>query len=380
MRARPIAVVIAAVALLTTSVSPQVDRLYSVSSADGTLRNVTIIYASTVWSTPIVTSTSVPAVQVHGLARDAATGVAWAFVTFAGSTAQSFCTLDLGTGVATVIAPATGVFVGLTCRADGTLFAVRDASPSGPATLHTIDPATGQATLVMALPTGTDGEAIVFAPDQALYRASGRGDPNVDEVLERIPLGTGVAVSVPLVGDDYDGLTVLASYTGSYLIGVDRQDQLHVLTTAGHVRHFAALDHGDVTGLLFVPATTVEPFFRAYGDGCAGSTGAYPMLLGCGHASGGHNPGVHLRFAPANAIGLLAAGAADGTFPFPSVTCAAQIVPVFYTAGLVANASGDFYTYFALPVGTLPNDIYFQVALLDGASLLVTNPVRMHVQ
>ena len=367
-------------ALITaSSATAQVDFLHSVSAADGTLRNISIVYASTVASTPIVSSANVPATQAHGLARHAPSGTAYSFVRFTGSSVQQFCALDLVTGVATIIAPVTGTFVGLTARADGTLFAVRDAVGTVPASLHTIDRTTGVVTFVMSLPTGTAGEGIVFAPDQSLYRVSGRGAPNVEEVFERLNPGTGGVTSITLTGEDSDGLTVLASYTGSLLMGVDHQGDLYALTTAGHVRRFGTLDHGEVSGLLFVEADAASPFFRGYGDGCAGTSGAYPMLLGCGHASGGHNPGAHLRFTPPSAIGVLAAGSDDTSAPFPSATCAAQIVPIFLTIGFVANSQGDFNTWFPIPPGTPPLDIFFQVAVLDGGALVVSNALRMHV-
>jgi hypothetical protein len=359
--------------------SAQVDYLYSVSALNGTLRNVSIVYASTTGTKTINDGNGLDARQAYGLARNPNTGTVYSFVTFLGSNVQNFCTLNVDTGVASVVAPVSGDFVGLTSRADGTLFAVKDATPSAPAKLYTIAPATGQATLVMNLPTGTAGEAIVFAPDQSLYRASGRGTPNLEEVLERIPSGTGPVTNVPLTGENHDGLVTLAAYTGSVLIGVDSQSDMYALTTSGNVRRLGTLDHADVTGLLFVPATNNVPFFRGYGDGCVGSSGAQPTLLGCGHASGGHNPGVHLRFAVPGTLGILAAGLDDNSAPFPSATCAAQVMPIFWTMGFVADQSGMFNTWFALPIGTQPTDLYFQVGVLDGTSIRVSNAVRMHV-
>lgn len=373
-----VAAVVAAV--LAASARAQVDALYTVSAADGMLRSVTIVYASTVGSTPIVRDTGVGAAQARGLARDRGDGVVYALVTFLDGPAQHFCTLDVTTGVATSIAPVDTAFTALACAADGTVFTIEVASATAPAALCTLDPASGFATRVLRLPPASDGEALVMAPDNSLYRASGQGVPNVDEVFERIDALTGARTILPLTGDDYDGASVLGSYTGSYLLAVDHANQLHVVTTAGHARHFGSLDHGAVTGLLFVPSGDEAPFFRQYGDGCAMASGAMPLLMGCGMASGGHNPGVHLRYAGPNALGVLGIGAAGGSLPFPSAACATQIAPVFATLGFTADALGDFNTWFPLPAGTSATDVYFQVAVLDGAALAVSNGVRMHVR
>jgi hypothetical protein len=256
---------------------------------------------------------------------------------------------------------------------------VQVASATAPASLHTIDRTTGQATLVAALPPHSDGEALVVAADQALYRATGRGAPNVDEVFERIDPASGARTTLPLSGDDFDGAAAFGAYTGSYLLVVDHAQQLHCVTTTGRVRHFGGLDHTP-TGLVFAPASNEAPFFRQYGDGCALANGDFPLLMGCGNPMGGHNPGVHLRYAVPGAIGVLAAGGDDGVVAFPSAACPMQVVPLFFTMLFTADALGDFNTWFALPVGTAPTDVFFQIGLLDGTDLRVTNGVQMHVR
>jgi hypothetical protein len=379
MNARSAAVAAVVVAVLAASARPQVDALYSVSAADGNLRSITLVYASTVGVTPIVRDTGGDATQVRGLTRDAGTGTAYALVTFAGGPAQHFCRLDLNTGVATSVAPVNAAFTALACAEDGTVFTIEVASATSPAVLHTIEPATGASAVVVALAADSDGEALAMAPDKWLYRVSGHAG-NVGDSFERIDPTSGERTPLTLSGDDYDGFTVLCVYTGRYLLAVDHASQLHVVTTAGHVRHFGGLDHGAVTGLVFVPSGDEAPFFRQYGDGCATTTGAMPMLAGCGHASGGHNPGVHLRYSPPGALGVLAIGAGDGVLPFPSAACPTHVEPIFATLGFVADSLGDFNTWFPLPAGTAPTDVYFQIAVLEGTELVVSNAVRMHVQ
>jgi len=369
----------AAAALLVPALRAQGDLLYSVNSVDGLLRTVSLLTATTTSSVQIVRSTGGNATVCNGMSRDPISGQVYALVRFTGNV-RDLCTLDLQTGVATVVGTMSDAFAGIAFRIDGTLFGVTGDGAAVPETLFTIDTTTAAATQVMALGAGSDGETIGFAADLSLYHASGLGSPNVDEVFERIDTFTNTLTNVPLTGYDYDELLALTSYTGGNMIGADFNDELVVFTTAGHATFLGALDHSFVKGLVFVPSPNTQPFFRAYGDGCPLAAGAIPILFGSGTPSAGQTVGVHLRHAPGVTFGLLAVGFGNGTLPVPSPSCQVQINPVVVASGFVTSGLGEFDFLLALPPGFLPIDLFFQAGVIDGAAFAVSNPLQMHMQ
>jgi hypothetical protein len=372
---------LAAVAALSSfpSLPAQGDLLYSVTSVDGLLRTVNVATATTTAGVLIVSSTGGSAIQCNGMARDPISGQIYALVRF-GMGPRNLCTLAPATGVATIIGPMSDQFAGIAFRADGALFGVTGDGANTPETLFSINPANAQATPVMTLGNGNDGETICFAPDGFLYHASGLGVPNVDEFFERIDSFANTVTGLPLSGYDYDELLSLTSYTGASLIGADLNDDLLAFTTAGHVSYLGTLDHSFVKGLVWVPSPASQAFFRPYGDGCTTAAGAIPILIGSGTPSGGQTVGVHLRSAPGVSFGLLAGGFGTGVVPVPSAACPVQVVPVFFTFGLFTGGSGEFDLSIALPAVFAPIDVYFQTGVLDGTGFVVSNPLQMHAR
>jgi hypothetical protein len=364
--------------LVFPALRAQGDLLYSVTSIDGTLRTVSLLTATTTSSVQIVNGSNVPAVQCNGMARDPISGQVYALVRFTGA-ARNLCTLNLQTGVATVIGAMADSFAGLAFRIDGTLFGVTGDGAVTPETLYTINTANAQATFVRALGNGNDGETIAFAPDLSLYHASGLGTPNANEVFERLDTFTNTLTNVPLSGYDYDELLALTSYTGGVLIGADLNDDLLSITTGGAVSWIGTLDHSFVKGLVIVPSPNTQPFLRGYGDGCALAAGPIPILFGSGVPIAGQTIGVHLRHAPLVTFGLIAVGFGSGVLPIPSPTCQVQVSPVVVASGFVTNGLGEFDFLLALPAGLSPFDLFFQTGVLDGTGFVVSNAVQMHM-
>ena len=86
--------------------------------------------------------------------------------------------------------------------------------------LFTIDMTDASTTLFMSLGNGNDGESIAYNPlDGFMYHWSGLGDPNVDEVMERIDLTAKSVTNVPLSGFDYDEIfaATFDAATGGFL-------------------------------------------------------------------------------------------------------------------------------------------------------------------
>jgi hypothetical protein len=375
LRLLPAVVASAAVA------AAQGDSFYTVSSLDGMLRRVDPFGPTTLSATQITTSNGRPVTNCNGLAREPATGVLFAIVRETAGGARLLATLDPSTAFAAILGPLSQSFAGLAFRADGTLFAVSGDGSAVPSTLWTLNPATAQATVVLPLGNGTDGEAIAFAPDGFLYHASGLGVPNIHEVFERIDTTANSIAPVTLAGFDADELTAMTSYAGGNLLATDRLLRLLVLTTAGQMTRIGMLDHGPVKGIAFVLSPDSQPYFRAYGDGCAATSGRIPLLGGSGTPGRGNAVQLQVRLAPPGSFGALVLGTGTGTLPVPSPACQAQIAPLAPgTVGFVADGSGAFTFAVTLPPLLPVADYYLQTGHVDGNALLVGNPLQMHVR
>jgi hypothetical protein len=87
-----------------------------------------------------------------------------------------------------------------------------------------------------------------------------------------------------------------------------------------------------------------------------------------------------LVLAPANAAGVLGIGSGNQSLPIPSATCQVQILPIAPDLfPIQTSAAGSWTASFVVPPG-LPADLFGQAALVDGAGLIVSNPLRAHVQ
>jgi len=212
---------IAADLLLT--VSPGLDGFPR--PPDPTLRTIDSANGSTVGSVTI----SLAGEVVNGgtgLARHPQTGVLYAMLKIAGRQFPDLVTLDEGTGVAVRIGGTQDKFAGIAFTSDGTLYGVSGEAGPNPEALYTIDPLTGQSSLVEDLGAGSDGETLAFNPDDGLlYHASGSGNPNSNfgEIFETIDPATLAITNVPLSGFDYEELTALTYRDGGFFGGGPRR-------------------------------------------------------------------------------------------------------------------------------------------------------------
>lgn len=370
--------------LLASAVPAQGDHLYSVCVTDGNFRRVNPLTGLTSSSTPMVTTGAVNVMSCTGLARDSVTGQLYAILRLVGSqTVRRLAIIDPATAVVSVIGAFPDSFASLAFRADGVLFAVTGDGASVPETLYTVDVNTAATTFVMSLGSGSDGEAIAFAEDGFLYHLSGFGVPNVHEVFERIDTTTNVITSVPLSGFDYTEVHSVTAWVGGNLLASDLNDNRIVINTSGVVRLLGSWQEGPVKGLAFVPSPPTQPFFHAYGGGCAPAGGAIPLLVGSGIPSPSLAVQVNLVLAPFT-VGVLGIGAANVSAPFPSPTCQIQILPLWAPDlfGFATTPSGTWTLPLVLPTG-LPPDLFFQVALIDAGGpggLIVSNPLQAHIQ
>jgi len=193
----------------------------------------------------------------NGLAMDPTTGVCWILISASGAdsepTPRILATIDQDTGVAMEVGDTGLPFAGITFDSSGTLYGItgdqrNSGNPQDPETLFMLSKTDGSRTFVQALGNGgrSDGEAIGFNPlDGLIYRASGNGDPNVDEIFESINPNNNVVTPIPYSGDtgEIGEVTALVQQSGNVLLAADVLAVLNSITTSGVVSSIGEMDH-----------------------------------------------------------------------------------------------------------------------------------------
>jgi hypothetical protein len=365
----------------------QGDLLCSVSTTD--VRVIDPLTGLTLSATPIVVPSFGNGVdRCSALAAHPGSGVLYFIVeeVEVGSTTPRWLgTLDPLTGVASLIATLPDVFSGLAFRSDGTLFAVTGAGAATPQSLYTIDIATGTPTFRTAVPAGNnvywDVGCITFAPDGFLYRMSGNGIDNVDEVMQRIDTQNGDAITqVLFTGDSPDEMQSMTPYTGGNILAADGDNDWYVITTAGRASRLGNHGAPDIRGLAYFRSPNSQPFLRPYGDGCLHVTDRIPMLVGSGTPALASTVRFDIVFAPKIAFGAFVFGFGNNAQPIPSPRCQVQVMPLLQGAApFFTNDQGKTHTNIPIPFNILPCDLYLQAGVLGFGEFLVTNPVRLHI-
>ncbi len=125
----------------------------------------------------------------NGLARHPTTGVLYCILKISGQVGRSLATMNPATGEATIIGNTGENIAGITFAPDGTLYAVTGDGGTVSESLHTIDPATAVITFVLTLGNGSDGEGIAFnTNDGLIYHASGRDTNPAWESIDPVAL------------------------------------------------------------------------------------------------------------------------------------------------------------------------------------------------
>lgn len=369
-----------ALGAVAAPLAAQGDFLYSVSSTDGLLRRVNPLTGAVLSSVQMVTNNNVNAQGCTGLSCDPTTGQLYAIMREVSQpTVRKLARVNPGNGAATILGALNDNFAALAFRPDGVLFAVTGDGALVPETLYTLNPANAQPTVVMTLGNGGPGESIAFGADGFLYHLSGCCTPNVDTVLERIDTATNTVTVIPLSGFAYFEILSATLLAGGNLLAADLNDALLVITTSGFATHVGQFAYSAVKGLALVPSASTQPVFRPYGAGCTAASSQIPLLLASGIPTGGQNVQFDLALAPANSFGAFALGSGNTSVPFPSPACQAQIVPADPNLMFFATtATGTWTATFQVPPGFVL-DVYCQVGVFDGPTLLVSNPVQAHV-
>lgn len=229
---------------------PEGLTLYSISPRDAQLR-VIDPGGATASMIPIVMDDH-EVTGGTGLATDPQTGILHAILRLSNPLPNTvgdrvLATIDPFTGQATLIgAPSSEHLIklsGLAFDPEGQLFGVTgdDQGATAPETLFLIDPATGAATEFMTLGNGDQGEAIAFDPASGLLvHASGGASPQ-EQVLETIDLSNQTITPVALQSGWSEGRALAALSPGLYLLA--DEDAFYLISENGGLTPIAALDH-----------------------------------------------------------------------------------------------------------------------------------------
>ena len=205
--------------------SPFADSLWVIDTANGYSRINSLQVSST--------NTSVTVAGMNGMAVHPCTGDIYVVVK-PGTGPRRLGIIDPVTGVISDIGSMGDNFAGITILNDTTMYGVTGDGASTSESLFRINMNTGAATFLSALGNGSDGESILYNPDNNLiYHLSGLGTPNVDEIFESVNPSTFAITSITLSGFDMDEVFG-TTYLGNGKILVSNIDaEFIILDTSG---------------------------------------------------------------------------------------------------------------------------------------------------
>lgn len=189
-------------------------------------------------------------------------------------------TINPGTGQATVIGNTGIPIAGMAFDCRGRLYAVSGDGGDQPETLYRIDTQNGTPTMLSELGNGDDGEALGFSPATPglLYHASGHSgdwDPNSGDgvVFESVAIGTWSVTDIPIAGTDLVEEEAQAlTWWQEENVFLWKQDHgagpLYRVSLAGVPTLVGEqdLDH-QAKGLAFVPTHSCLPFVDGFESG-----------------------------------------------------------------------------------------------------------------
>ncbi len=202
-----------------------------------------------------------------GLATHPVTGQLFALLEVNDRLSRDLATIDPHTGEATSIGNTGAPFAALAFGQDGTLYGLTGERGATPETLFELDQATGAATQLTTLGSGSGGEALALNPlDGLLYRASGRGRRNIDRIFETVDPSDFSVEMVMLFGDDSDQLRALTYAGANRFVAFDRGRDFYTLSADGRLRKMGR-PGVESKGLAFVRSA----FIDLDADGLTGS-------------------------------------------------------------------------------------------------------------
>ena len=251
--------------------------LYTVAQNEAFLRTVDPVSGTTLSNVTINLPGPTPITNSVGLALNPANGMLFALIVEGGFTNPALVTIDPSTGDATVIGETEDDFTDIAFSPNGsllppTLYGVTSQAATDPNALYTLSTTDATGVAMGTFNTGTAGtESIAFnANDGLIYHTSGVGlTTNTDEILETVDPLAFSPTAVTLSLDEHDGINGLTHWTEDiFLAGAVPPGGgmgLAMLRSNGRLRGMALVDHL-IAGLAVVGSPpTCPPLGNLYG-------------------------------------------------------------------------------------------------------------------
>ncbi|TND10630.1 MAG: cell wall associated biofilm protein [Bacteroidetes bacterium] len=185
---------------------------------------------------------------------------------------RALVTVDLATGVCTVIGELGDKFSTLSFRSDGQLFGVTGDGANTPETLYLVDKITGVPTLASALGNGADGELICFSPhSQAFFHWSG----NDTVVFEKFAPAAPYTVTPITIGPPNTEIFGAAYLSPNQFLGTTLDNEFVYLDTLGNASAGFAPTQDNIRGL------SMPPVFTFSNDTVCAGTETFYVGAGC---------------------------------------------------------------------------------------------------
>jgi hypothetical protein len=211
----------------------------------------------------------------NAIAKHPATGALYVVVKQSAVPGRVLGTLDLNTGVVSIIGNLGDNFSSLTFNGNNTLLGVTGDGASVPETVFRIDQSNASSTLLRALGNGLDGEVICYNPtDNMVYHWSGNGTV----VFEKFDTAGTTVTNIPIIGITNGETFGMVHLSGNTFIGSNISSRFQQWNANGTVgAQYGNTSPDDIRGTAFVTCPRVISGTLTF---CMGDSTALTMSAG----------------------------------------------------------------------------------------------------
>ena len=264
---------ILAICIFNTSAQP-ITRLVGASPFQDSLWVFdTTSLAPVKWIAPTPSSGG-PIEGITALAKHPATGVIYVVAKQTATSGRTLGTLNLNTGVVTIIGNLGDNFASLTFNGNNTLLGVTGDGGNVPETLYRINTTNAATTLISPLGLGADGEVICYNPtDNMIYHWSG----NTTVEFEKFDTSATTFTVIPIIGTPTGEIFGMVHLSGNTFLASNINSAFCNWDASGTVGPDFGNTPDDIRGLAFITcerAITGTPSF------CTGDSTMLSMSVG----------------------------------------------------------------------------------------------------
>lgn len=212
---------------------------------------------------------------MNGMAKRPSTGQIYTINKQSGTSGRTLGTLDLNTGVVTIIGNLGDNFSSITFRGDS-LFGVTGDGAAVPETVYLINITDASKTLYRTLGNGADGEIICYNPsDDMIYHWSGNGTIVFEKFSPLLPADP--VINIPIIGST-NGETFGSAYIGNNnFLNSNISSSFNHWNANGTVSSPSGSNPDDLRGLVFTTCTREVTGASGF---CTGSSTVLTMSPG----------------------------------------------------------------------------------------------------